>query len=89
MPVGNIPTGFYMCIINPVLVNVTLNNKSSVYALNSGLLFSLIIKKIHIIANNANKEIINSNHPGKLYETKRAFQHQTKPDHTHKKKLIA
>ena len=28
MPVGNIPTGFYMCTMNPVVVNVTLNNKS-------------------------------------------------------------
>jgi hypothetical protein len=41
------------------------------------------------IANNANKEIINNTHPGRLYETKRAFQHQTKPDHIHEKKIIA
>lgn len=31
MPVGIFPTGFYMCTINPVLVNVTLNNKSGTF----------------------------------------------------------
>lgn len=41
------------------------------------------------IANSDNKEIINSTHPGKLYEITRALQHQTKPDHNHEKKIIA